>query len=198
MEPAPASSTPAPVPGPPAAGAWRQRTWDELLARIEDGKVIPIVGPELVLVQRRGAAVPLGRYVALELADRLELPPERVGAEPSLNRVMCVYFEHLPPGETRTTPYTLVPDILRQAKFEPPAPLRPLAEITAFTLFVPTTFHTLPAAAPPPPPPAARHPRLPPLRPRALRPAARRRAHRRPFRRPPRHRDGRLPIQQEG
>ena len=147
MEPGTASSTPAPVPGPPAAGAWRQRTWDELLARIEDGKVIPIVGPELVLVQRRGAAVPLERYVALELADRLELPPERVGADPSLNRVMCVYFEHLPPGETRTTPYTLVPDILRQAKFEPPAPLRQLAEITDFTLFVTTTFDTLLADA---------------------------------------------------
>ena len=47
------------APGPPAAGLWRQRTWDELLARIEDGKVIPIVGPELVLEQRAGAAMPL-------------------------------------------------------------------------------------------------------------------------------------------
>lgn len=147
MEPGTASPTPAPAPGPPAAGLWRQRTWDELLARIEDGKVIPIVGPELVLVQRAGAAMPLERYVALELAERLELPPEQVGREPSLNHVMCVYFENLPQGETRTTPYTLVPDILRQARFEPPAPLRQLAEITDFTLFVTTTFDSLLADA---------------------------------------------------
>ena len=144
---APGTASSAPTPRPPSAGAWRQRTWDELLARIEDGKVIPIVGPELVPVERAGAAMPLERYVALELADRLELPPEQVGPEPTLNRVMCVYFANLPPGETRTTPYTLVPDILRQARFEPPAPLRQLAEITDFTLFVTTTFDTLLADA---------------------------------------------------
>src|SRR5258706_1869627 len=92
------------------------------------------------MVERDETPMPLERFVALELADRLELPRELVGAEPSLNQVMCVYFEHLPPGETRTTPYTLVPDILRQAKFQPPAPLPQLAEITHFTLFVTTTF----------------------------------------------------------
>jgi hypothetical protein len=147
MEPGTASPTPAPVPGAPVPGAWRQRTWDELLARIEDGKVIPIVGPELGVVERGGVAMPLERYVALELADRLELPSDQVGGEPTLNRVMCVYFANLPAGETRTTPYTLVPDILRQARFDPPAPLRQLAEITDFTLFVTTTFDTLLADA---------------------------------------------------
>ena len=147
MEPGTAPSTPPTPPSPAGAGAWRQRTWDELLARIEDGRVIPIVGPDLVLVERGGVAMPLERYVALELAERLELPPEQVGPVPSLNRVMCVYFEHLPPGETRTTPYTLIPDILRQARFEPPGPLLQLAEITDFTLFVTTTFDSLLADA---------------------------------------------------
>lgn len=136
----------SPTPSPAAAGSWRQRTWDELLARIEDSQVVPIVGPDLVLVERDGVALTLERYVALELAAQLDLE-QFVGREASLNEVMCGYFEHIPPGETRTTPYTLIPEILRQAKFAPPAPLRQLAEITDFTLFVTTTFDTLLADA---------------------------------------------------
>ena len=137
---------PGTTPSPASTGAWRQRTWDELLARIEDRQVVPIVGPDLVVVEREGKPLSLERYVALELAAQLDLP-QKGGAEPSLNEVMCVYFEHLPPGETRTTPYTLIPEILRQAHFTPPAPLRQLAEITDFTLFVTTTFDTLLADA---------------------------------------------------
>lgn len=139
MEPGTTSS-------PATTGSWRQRTWDELLARIEDRQVVPIVGPDLVLVERNGTPLTLERYVALELAVQLDLA-QRVGAAPTLNEVMCSYFEQLPAGETRTTPYTLVPEILRQARFSPPAPLRQLAEITDFTLFVTTTFDTLLADA---------------------------------------------------
>jgi len=143
--------TPAPTgttPGQATTGTWRQRTWDELLARIEDRQVVPIVGSDLVLVERNGAALTLEAYVALELAEQLDLA-ERVGTAPppTLNGVMCAYFENLPPGETRTTPYTLIPEILRQARFTPPEPLRQLAEITDFTLFVTTTFDTLLADA---------------------------------------------------
>jgi TIR domain-containing protein/SIR2-like protein len=137
---------PGTTPSPATTGSWRQRTWDELLARIEDRQVVPIVGPDLVMVERAGTALPLERYVALELAAQLDLP-QRAGPEASLNEVMCTYFENLPPGETRTTPYTLIPEILRQARFTPPAALRQLAEITDFTLFVTTTFDTLLADA---------------------------------------------------
>src|SRR4026208_1016368 len=131
----------SPTPSPAAAGSWRQRTWDELLARIEDRQVVPIVGPDLVLVERDGVALTLERYVALELAAQLDLE-QFVGREASPNEVMCGYFEHIPPGETRTTPYTLIPEILRQAKFAPPAPLRQLAEITDLTLFLAPTVDT--------------------------------------------------------
>jgi hypothetical protein len=58
---------------PATTGSWRQRTWDELLARIEDRQVVPIVGPDLVLVERNGAPLTLERYVALELAVQLDL-----------------------------------------------------------------------------------------------------------------------------
>src|ERR1043166_3253239 len=144
MEPLPPGPT-GTTPGL-ATGTWRQRTWDELLARIEDRQVVPIVGSDLVLVERNGATLTLESYVALELAEQLDLG-ETPGATPTLNGVMCAYFENLPPGETRTTPYTLIPEILRQARFTPPEPLRQLAEITDFTLFVTTTFDTLLADA---------------------------------------------------
>ncbi len=143
MEQGGTPSTAAPLPPP---GAWRDRNWAQLLARIKDRLVVPIVGPDLVLVEHEGDVLPLERYVALELANQLDLA-QAVGAAPTLNQVMCAYFEHIPAGETRSTPYTLVPDILRQAKFSPPAPLCQLAEITDFTLFVTTTFDPLLADA---------------------------------------------------
>ncbi|NOT07239.1 MAG: toll/interleukin-1 receptor domain-containing protein [Gemmatimonadales bacterium] len=139
----------SPAPSAATGATWRQRNWDELLANIESKQVIPIVGPDLLVVEREGRVLPLDRYVALELAARLELDPAAIdgGATPSLNDVMCAYLRNIPPGETRATPYTFVPDILKQARFAPPRPLQQLAEITDFTLFVTTTFDDLLAQA---------------------------------------------------
>ena len=132
-----------------APGELSQRNWDELLSNIEAKQVIPIVGPDLVLVERDGRPVTLERYVALELAKRLEiaLGPEDGGSEPSVHQVMCAYYRNIPRGETRRTPYNVVHQILSQTPFPTPAPLRQLAEITDFMLFVSTTFDPLLAHA---------------------------------------------------
>ena len=47
--------------------------WDELLAYIEAHSVIPIVGPELVIVDHDGRLEPYHRLLARELATRLKV-----------------------------------------------------------------------------------------------------------------------------
>lgn len=130
-------------------GELSQRNWDELLSNIEARQVIPIIGPDLVLVERDGRPMTLERYVALELVHRLEitLGPEDGAPEPSLHQAMCAYFRNIPRGETRRTPYNVVHQILSQTRFPTPDPLRKLAEITDFMLFVSTTFDSLLSAA---------------------------------------------------
>ena len=83
---------------------WGQRNWDELLSYIEQKSVIPILGPDLVLVKREGRSMTLEQYVALELARRLELPADAVGETPSLHLVMCLYYQLNPDASKRERP----------------------------------------------------------------------------------------------
>jgi hypothetical protein len=50
---------------------------DDLLEFVEDGKVVPIVGEELLRVRCGGKEIPLYRYIADKLAERLQIPPTR-------------------------------------------------------------------------------------------------------------------------
>lgn len=45
-----------------------ERFWEDLLLFIEEGKVIPVVGPELVTVQDGEHSVPLCGWLARRLA----------------------------------------------------------------------------------------------------------------------------------
>ena len=54
---------------------------DDLLEFVEDGKVVPIIGEELLQVRRDGIEFPLYRYIADKLAERLEIPASAVPAE---------------------------------------------------------------------------------------------------------------------
>lgn len=130
------------TPATSAEATWDQTNWEELLDYIKQKSVIPIIGPDLVLVERGGKTVTLELHVALELAGKLGLPAAAVGEAPSLHRVMCLYYDLNPKGSKRY-PYTVVPKILKQTAFKTPEPLRQLAEITDFHLYVNTTFDSL-------------------------------------------------------
>jgi hypothetical protein len=117
---------------------------DDLLEFVEDGKVVPIIGEELLRVQRGGEEVPLYRYIAGKLAERLEIPADALPAEPSLNAVVCHYLQT---GGVPEEVYPKIRPILNQAQFDPPEPLRQLARIDRFKLFVVLTFDSLLAAA---------------------------------------------------
>jgi len=120
-----------------AASFWNDDIWNELLDYLEDGRVIPIVGPDLLLVKDGDTPILLDRYLARELAARCNLSTDHLGSEPTLNGVVCQLLQS---DRTASKPYSKIRDILKKSSFAPPRPLRRLAEITHFNLFVSTTF----------------------------------------------------------
>ena len=114
---------------------------EDLLNFIEEKKVIPIVGPELALVQTDAGPENLYTWLARSLATRLGLPAPAAGAPPAtLNDVVV---RHLSNHGRREDLYTRIRTIMREATFAPPACLLKLAEITDFDLYLSTTFDSL-------------------------------------------------------
>lgn len=118
--------------------------WDDLLNYIEEHRVIPIIGPELLRVQTDGGLRPLYAWLAEKLAARLSVDTSALPQPLTLNDVVCDYLgQH----GRREEAYTRLRSIMREVNLEPPLALRQLAQITDFDLFVTTTFDPLLANA---------------------------------------------------
>ena len=114
--------------------------WDDLLNYIEEHRVVPIIGPDLLRVQTDAGLRPLYVWLAEKLAARLSVDPVGLPQPLTLNDVMCSYLgQH----GRREEAYTRLRSIMREMHFEPPQALRQLARITDFELFVTTTFDPL-------------------------------------------------------
>lgn len=114
--------------------------WDDLLANLEERRVIPIVGPELVAFERDGGRATLNRLVAEKLTEKLRIPPDRLPAGFGLNDVVCA---HLGSRGRREEVYPKIRAIVREMSLTPPEALRRLARIPAFDLFVSLGFDSL-------------------------------------------------------
>ena len=114
--------------------------WDDLLNYIEERRVIPIIGPELLRVQTDQGLQPLHHWLAEKLAARLSIDAQILPQPPTLNDVVWAYRSQ---RGRREEAYTRLRSILREVEFEPPLALRQLAQITDFDLFVTTTFDSL-------------------------------------------------------
>jgi hypothetical protein len=114
--------------------------WDDLLSFIEERRVIPIVGPELLLVATDRGPRLLLDWVAEKLAARLNVNISELPQPYTLNDVVCWF---LSARGRREEAYVRMRSIIKEANFEPPAALRKLAAITDFDLFVSTTFDPL-------------------------------------------------------
>ncbi len=114
--------------------------WEDLLNFIEEKRVIPIVGPELLKVETESGPRLLYDWMADKLAAKLGVDASRLPSPYTLNDVVCWFLSSR--GRREDT-YTRMRSILREASFAPPKALRQLAEITDFDLFVTTTFDSL-------------------------------------------------------
>ena len=114
--------------------------WDDLLSFIEERRVIPIVGPELLQVATERGPRLLYDWLAERLATRLNVDVSALPRPYTLNDVVCWF---LAARGRREEAYVRLRSILKEANFEPPRALRRLAAITDFDLFVSTTFDPL-------------------------------------------------------
>lgn len=111
------------------------RLWDQLLALIEEGRVIPIIGPELLLLDINGKTTLLYSYLAEQLANSLQIDSE---PEDTLNIVVCRYLSQ---GGQREDIYPALKTVMPPlSQVTLPAALVKLAEIQPFKLFVTTSF----------------------------------------------------------
>ena len=114
--------------------------WDDLLNYIEEKRVIPIIGPDLLRVQTDRGLRPLYEWLAEKLAARLSVDPSVLPQPLTLNDVVCAYLGQ---RGRREEAYTRLRSIMREVEFEPPLALRQLAQITDFDLYITTTFDPL-------------------------------------------------------
>ena len=124
----------------PEGAAFHDDVWEDLLNYIEEKRVIPIVGPELLKVQTEAGPRLLLEWLAEKLAARLNVDPAPLAKPLTLNDVVCSYLTN---HGRREEAYTRLRTIMREAAFSPPLPLRQLAEITDFNLYVSMTFDPL-------------------------------------------------------
>lgn len=130
----------APIDSPDVAdiGDADEELWDELLQFIEDGEVIPVLGRDLVTVEDQGETVELEVWLARRLADVLKVPLDGVTGPLTLNTVA---LRHMAGGGEPERIYNRLFKIGKDLATLPiPEPLRKLASIGAFRLFVTTTF----------------------------------------------------------
>jgi hypothetical protein len=114
--------------------------WDDLLSYIEERRVIPIIGPELLQVRTDKGPRLLYDWLAEKLAGRLNVDVSQLPQPYTLNDVVCWF---LGARGRREEAYVRLRGLLKDATFEPPRALRRLAAIPEFDLFVSTTFDPL-------------------------------------------------------
>jgi len=114
--------------------------WNDLLDYIEERRVVPIVGPELLRVETASGPRLLYDWLAEKLAVRLGVDTGRLPEPYTLNDVVCWF---LSARGRREEAYARLRAVLRDTEFAPPRALAQLAQITDFDLYVSTTFDPL-------------------------------------------------------
>ena len=117
--------------------------WDDLLAYVEDGRVLPVVGKELL----RAEGIPLYRAVGERLLARYGIAGVELREHQELNDAVCAIAAR---GKRVKDLYRPIHDILEKvaaAQTEPLPALRELASIAHFDLFATATPDNLLARA---------------------------------------------------
>ncbi len=119
--------------------------WEELLAYIEERRVVPVVGSALLAVpDEGGTSATLYRILARRLAEKLRIDPSSLPPQPDFNDVVSGFVSR---GGRREEVYPKLRLLLRDLDPRPPLALERLAEIDGFDLFVSLTFDSLLADA---------------------------------------------------
>jgi hypothetical protein len=115
--------------------------WDNLLENVEEGSVVPILGPNLLTIQRPGGDKLLLRLAAERLADQLSISVDNLPEENGLNQVVCRFLEK--GNGRRADIYQHLRRVMKDLQLPTPEPLKKLAQIRHFQLYVTMTFDLL-------------------------------------------------------
>jgi hypothetical protein len=119
--------------------------WDQLLQLIDEGKVVPVVGQDLLRLDETTGSRLLYPYLAERLAEYFDIPTDNLPDGNELNEVAC---RHLAQGNLIEEIYPALKTVTAKLDAAPiPAPLLQLAAIRPLALFVTTTFDTFLARA---------------------------------------------------
>jgi len=115
--------------------------WDQLIQLIEEGKVVPVVGPDLLTIPESTGHKLLYPFLAERLAVYLRVSSDDLPKGAELNEVACRY---LAKGKPVQQIYAALKMVAAEAEALPiPEPLLQLAAIRPLQLFVSTTFDSL-------------------------------------------------------
>jgi len=114
--------------------------WEELLEYIDERRVIPVIGVELLRAAPSDPAASFPLDLARRVAERLGVTAPDLPEDDALNAVAMLYVAQ---GGRREKLYPALRSILRDMRAPVPAPLRALARIPHFNLFVSTTVDGL-------------------------------------------------------
>ncbi|MBP1682161.1 MAG: hypothetical protein H6Q35_2500 [Proteobacteria bacterium] len=120
--------------------------WEDFLSSVEERRVIPIIGPELLQVRVGGEPLPLYRVVAERLADKLRVDMGEAPPQWGLDDVVCRYLQ----GRGRREElYPRIRAIMKEllTEVELPDALLKLARISAFDVYLSLTCDNLLASA---------------------------------------------------
>jgi hypothetical protein len=118
--------------------------WEDLLVQIEDHRVVPVIGPDLSTIRHGERDVPLDHRLGVLLAQKLGLEAAGLPENFSLRDVALRYVTV--GGKTQRV-YSSLKVVMNELNPPVPEPLRQLAAITDFNLYLSTTFDGLLANA---------------------------------------------------
>ena len=114
------------------------RFWDQLLRLIEEDKVVPVVGQDLLTVPESSGHTHLYAYLAARLASYLEVSPDDLPPGSELGEVASRFIDAGNPGQDV---YAALRTVAADAdSFPIPESLLKLAAIRPLSLFISTTF----------------------------------------------------------
>ena len=117
------------------------RFWEQVLQVVDEGRVIPVLGPDLLLLPQADAPAFLYPLLADRLAQYLELGDNESPAGQTLNGVACRYLAQ---GNDPQDIYSALKAVMPADDALPiPEPLIKLAEIRSLKTFVTVTFDSL-------------------------------------------------------
>lgn len=115
--------------------------WDTLLQLIEEGKVVPVAGQDLLTVDTPAGPKLLYAHLAAQLASYLGVAANHLPVGGELNEVVCRFLEQ---GNQLEDIYPALKAVTSKAEaLAIPEPLLLLADIRPLQLFVTTTFDSL-------------------------------------------------------